>query len=567
MTWTSTRVGLWINVECNIGIVSACLPILRPIFATKYPSSPASRLNRLLKSLTNSSWYDSLGRSSDPEKGVQDYEPSNTASPVIEPFSIFKQPYPPSCLTGPRSPSIGSDQSPQRQKARNPFSPSTRSKPSPKERQDSQFSIVPQGLKSNHPADMRKPSTTSVRSSKEKRKRSRSSPKELQASQFSTLPQSLIPPYHADMHRPSIASMRSPNERQKAHMSWYSAAVNQLPEVDYEQERHEERQKLKEKLLQRRRAIDQRPPETFSKEAISNEMPKETDLDQSLKAKQRIPVSRYSAAAHQTPNVHGEHLDGHDERPLWKDTTQQQEPEPDQPPPKVPAKEESWLESPGKERSSHSSKETKPSSIAKAPATHPPPTQTHTTSQSSDSAVGNRVYDPTVSEQPGNGNSEDWKSIMLQRSKDPARPPHKPTLRRETRSVQRHSHPRKQARRAPLSWYTAAAAHIPDHDPSDSEAEAARQQLKKELQRRRRELDASPPPPAVPPKDWEGERRPRGDEGVWEVRQRERDREEGKGRSSGRERGSWGQLLLDRWNLMPSIRFWDRESLIPGVRG
>ena len=38
--------GLWLNVECNIGIVSACLPILRPLFSKTFPGTVRSKLYR-----------------------------------------------------------------------------------------------------------------------------------------------------------------------------------------------------------------------------------------------------------------------------------------------------------------------------------------------------------------------------------------------------------------------------------------------------------------------------------------------------------------------------------------
>ncbi|KAL8747136.1 MAG: hypothetical protein Q9190_000959 [Brigantiaea leucoxantha] len=53
VSWTAQRVGIWVIVECNIGIVSACLPILRPLFTTKYPSSPASFLSRFFRTIVS----------------------------------------------------------------------------------------------------------------------------------------------------------------------------------------------------------------------------------------------------------------------------------------------------------------------------------------------------------------------------------------------------------------------------------------------------------------------------------------------------------------------------------
>ena len=50
---TSVDAGVWINVECNIGIVSACLPLLRPLFNQQYPSSPASHFARFFRSFAS----------------------------------------------------------------------------------------------------------------------------------------------------------------------------------------------------------------------------------------------------------------------------------------------------------------------------------------------------------------------------------------------------------------------------------------------------------------------------------------------------------------------------------
>ncbi|KAL8923260.1 MAG: hypothetical protein Q9172_003202 [Xanthocarpia lactea] len=71
-TYTSVGIGVWVNVECNIGILSACLPILRPLFSTKYASSPISRLTRIFHTLTNSHLSSSSRENltSDPEKGT-----------------------------------------------------------------------------------------------------------------------------------------------------------------------------------------------------------------------------------------------------------------------------------------------------------------------------------------------------------------------------------------------------------------------------------------------------------------------------------------------------------------
>lgn len=44
-TYTFVDLGIWLNVECNVGIVSACLPILPPLF---------NYINRFLKKLRHS---------------------------------------------------------------------------------------------------------------------------------------------------------------------------------------------------------------------------------------------------------------------------------------------------------------------------------------------------------------------------------------------------------------------------------------------------------------------------------------------------------------------------------
>ncbi|KAL8751681.1 MAG: hypothetical protein Q9184_005993 [Pyrenodesmia sp. 2 TL-2023] len=85
LSWSAVSVGLWVDVECNIGILSVCLPILKPLFSTKYPSSPVSRLTRILRTITNSSRFSSAsdngGSSSDPEKGVLS-DPSSDATAI-----------------------------------------------------------------------------------------------------------------------------------------------------------------------------------------------------------------------------------------------------------------------------------------------------------------------------------------------------------------------------------------------------------------------------------------------------------------------------------------------------
>lgn len=87
VTWTSVSVGLWVDVECNIGILSACLPIMRPLFSTKYPSSPLSHLVRLVRSISVSSTFGASSTngdnsSSDPEKAIAPSEPSSDTTMV-----------------------------------------------------------------------------------------------------------------------------------------------------------------------------------------------------------------------------------------------------------------------------------------------------------------------------------------------------------------------------------------------------------------------------------------------------------------------------------------------------
>ena len=85
ITWTSISVGVWVNVECNIGILSACLPILRPLFSTKYSSSPVSYVTRIVRTITNSTYFtasNSGSSSTDPEKGAVGSEPSSDATMI-----------------------------------------------------------------------------------------------------------------------------------------------------------------------------------------------------------------------------------------------------------------------------------------------------------------------------------------------------------------------------------------------------------------------------------------------------------------------------------------------------
>ncbi|KAL9607322.1 MAG: hypothetical protein Q9167_007756, partial [Letrouitia subvulpina] len=98
LSWTGVSVGIWVNVECNIGIVSACLPILRPLFTKKYPSSPAAFLSRFLRSISStvpsdppsqSLGSDSTAQSQKQEKQIDEErgEMSDVWSPTNEPVS------------------------------------------------------------------------------------------------------------------------------------------------------------------------------------------------------------------------------------------------------------------------------------------------------------------------------------------------------------------------------------------------------------------------------------------------------------------------------------------------
>lgn len=45
-TDTTTSAGLWLNVEVSIGILSACLPLLRPLLSRAFPSQLRSRFSK-----------------------------------------------------------------------------------------------------------------------------------------------------------------------------------------------------------------------------------------------------------------------------------------------------------------------------------------------------------------------------------------------------------------------------------------------------------------------------------------------------------------------------------------
>ncbi|KAI4096786.1 MAG: hypothetical protein L6R37_006910 [Teloschistes peruensis] len=172
ITWTSTNVGVWVNVECNIGILSACLPILRPLFSTKYTSSPVSRLTRLVRTMTGSSRSNGSGSNSsnacsssnDPEKGVAS-EPNSdsTAATADQPSSSNKW---------------GSE-------IWNSWS--------------------------------RKNSDNSALINNNKLK-----------------PHALVPPTQPPTPRPLMRSLSKRQERQRKQRTWYSAAAEILPEMDRE---------------------------------------------------------------------------------------------------------------------------------------------------------------------------------------------------------------------------------------------------------------------------------------------------------------------------------------------
>ena len=92
MTKTGTAIdaGIWINVECNIGIVSACVPLLRPFFITDYPSSPASHLARFFRSF--SSYHASRGSQEDnlKEKGANFF--NDPGMIIAKPRNTYRPP-------------------------------------------------------------------------------------------------------------------------------------------------------------------------------------------------------------------------------------------------------------------------------------------------------------------------------------------------------------------------------------------------------------------------------------------------------------------------------------------
>ena len=59
VTYTVVNAGLWVVVECNIGIVSACLPVMKPLFNV-VPLLPKS-ITRLLPSSLRSRYFSGKG--------------------------------------------------------------------------------------------------------------------------------------------------------------------------------------------------------------------------------------------------------------------------------------------------------------------------------------------------------------------------------------------------------------------------------------------------------------------------------------------------------------------------
>lgn len=53
-TYTFVNLGVWLNVECNVGIVSACLPIFPPLLTS------AKKLRSRFSSLSSSSSHDRI---------------------------------------------------------------------------------------------------------------------------------------------------------------------------------------------------------------------------------------------------------------------------------------------------------------------------------------------------------------------------------------------------------------------------------------------------------------------------------------------------------------------------
>ncbi|KAK3170138.1 hypothetical protein OEA41_009524 [Lepraria neglecta] len=78
VTWTITNAGIWINVECNIGIVSACLPVMWPLIK-RIPSLPKSVSSRLTALFSSNRSHKSRSnkRNSTDHTAVDDYNHKN----------------------------------------------------------------------------------------------------------------------------------------------------------------------------------------------------------------------------------------------------------------------------------------------------------------------------------------------------------------------------------------------------------------------------------------------------------------------------------------------------------
>ncbi len=70
--------------------MSACLPLLRPLFVTRYPASPASRFVRLFKSF--SSYYTGRSSQSYAQKEKEASSPGNSGTIVTKPPPVYKHP-------------------------------------------------------------------------------------------------------------------------------------------------------------------------------------------------------------------------------------------------------------------------------------------------------------------------------------------------------------------------------------------------------------------------------------------------------------------------------------------
>ncbi|KAL2036678.1 hypothetical protein N7G274_010549 [Stereocaulon virgatum] len=80
VTWTITKAGIWINVECNIGVVSACLPVMWPLIKRipSLPKSVSSRLTALFSS--RHSKASRLNKSKSTDRTVVDHDDDDDAT-------------------------------------------------------------------------------------------------------------------------------------------------------------------------------------------------------------------------------------------------------------------------------------------------------------------------------------------------------------------------------------------------------------------------------------------------------------------------------------------------------